>query len=1147
MMMLTLPDGREEAVTLRRSESVDAAAIEGLMGESARAVFGRINVIHLLEKANLAVTVAGEEDQVLGHASFFDHPVGGLVDATQWETFVQKHFGAGKCTTLNTLFLHLFVAQPDFASPSLKEILRAVFNSVVELEFVFLLSPHLGDPEVALKETFKPLQRRSDHGPHFISFMCRRGLFCPMLRIRSARVEDHDDIMRLFEEQTSLQLNSQLAQRPFFLSELIEAQDLLKQTAVCENDSVTVGFLSATSDIDLQLLQDFDLSEFEGLFGQSEDNNDDNNSSTSGGGGAAEGAPQATPTQPETNQEAENAEQPSEEQQEEAEEAEPPEEKPNAFAIQLFVINKTFEMRSADFMPYVFKVFPEMDYCVMTVPTVSSELPLLQSFVRAPRRTTSQLPCELYICSRSSLSSVEVKPAVPADRRAVVRLVTELRANEAPLLDFKMYCEAGVDREGRRLQAYVVRVNRQLVGLLILRDEEDLEYVRARFNVESFVYFSQHAAEEQALLRHFLLQRSLQHLSRHVLKDALRLSRRSCLYLRVYPPEGSPENSCVHHLDAVLNCVVPVRPRRQIVYPLESLGANAPSRRITQDQPPFTLSLLSRKLTMEPKVVINARIVVVGASATALSFLEVLCFCPHLRFNNLTLVSTHGFPGNSPEDAAFLSTSHASSSRDFDQQPLHYCVSVVAAKMVAINRKCRFISLSTGGRLSYDHLVLCTGLQYQVLCLGVNGGDDPPPARSPTPSDLLNDPLPARSPAPSNLLTLNDPHDCVAARCWLSAHFLKLQNQAVVYGSSLDVFTVVEKLLALGVAGSRLHLVLTPPSGPGTSCFGDPAVEAAVLEALSWTEVQVHRDLLLLHVNDGEEEPLDLLTSVTFSRGTDGEQLRLECGVLLNLSNRGVDRDAFRSINDSFLVFDSRLVVDASFCTNDPAIFGAGPLTKFSCGYHADRWSHAHFSSRQVGQELAAALLPMFDPTLEAPEEPSAQEERLVPLYQQPKIQGGKLPVGFYYLHVSRPRASDDPGGPAEEKERSMVTGRPELGNYFRLQLDPYQRLETLTCLSWKPLPITNYLSLFGKHQRLLGQLSLRYQQGLVSDLYSFFTQSWCLAVCHDRFSDFEQELQELAASQADGELVAAVRSGAVKYLNYNRNLLPMFAFPGQV
>lgn len=50
------------------------------------------------EKANLAVTVCDEEEQVLGHASFFDHPVAGLVVAAEWETFVQKHFGACKCT-----------------------------------------------------------------------------------------------------------------------------------------------------------------------------------------------------------------------------------------------------------------------------------------------------------------------------------------------------------------------------------------------------------------------------------------------------------------------------------------------------------------------------------------------------------------------------------------------------------------------------------------------------------------------------------------------------------------------------------------------------------------------------------------------------------------------------------------------------------------------------------------------------------------------------------------------------------------------------------------------------------------------------------------------------------------------------------------
>lgn len=50
----------------------------------------------------------------------------------------------------------------------------------------------------------------------------------------AARVEDHDDIMRLFEQQTSLQQHSQLAERPFFLAEMVEAQDEDNQTAVCE-------------------------------------------------------------------------------------------------------------------------------------------------------------------------------------------------------------------------------------------------------------------------------------------------------------------------------------------------------------------------------------------------------------------------------------------------------------------------------------------------------------------------------------------------------------------------------------------------------------------------------------------------------------------------------------------------------------------------------------------------------------------------------------------------------------------------------------------------------------------------------------------------------------------------------------------------
>ncbi len=58
------------------------------------------------------------------------------------------------------------------------------------------------------------------------------------------------------------------------------------------------------------------------------------------------------------------------------------------------------------------------------------------------------------------------------------------------------------------------------------------------------------------------------------------------------------------------------------------------------------------------------------------------------------------------------------------------------------------------------------------------------------------------------------------------------------------------------------------------------------------------------------------------------------------------------AINDACLVFDGRLVLDANFHTNDVAIRGAGPLTKFQRIYHSDMWSHANFNSKEVGIQV---------------------------------------------------------------------------------------------------------------------------------------------------------------------------------------------------
>ena len=57
-----------------------------------------------------------------------------------------------------------------------------------------------------------------------------------------------------------------------------------------------------------------------------------------------------------------------------------------------------------------------------------------------------------------------------------------------------------------------------------------------------------------------------------------------------------------HSLVSGLNALVPVRSRRQIVYPEQGLGINGPSDRILKKCNPYALNHINRKLVLEPKV-----------------------------------------------------------------------------------------------------------------------------------------------------------------------------------------------------------------------------------------------------------------------------------------------------------------------------------------------------------------------------------------------------------------------------------------------------------------------------------------------------------------------------------------------------------------
>ncbi|XP_072032047.1 cilia- and flagella-associated protein 61-like [Amphiura filiformis] len=1279
--ILVPTEGPAEVINARRTESLDAPNILNLVGPNTEPQFGLINVVNIIEKAVLAVTLNNEKEDVLAHAAFFDYPNIASVDSAEWQDWMTAHYDYDKCTPLNTLFMHYFVAKSEFSHGSAREIIRTVFNAVPDIHFLFLIVPSGVTPEPALSDIFQTADKKegSSSLDNMSVLVCHRHSHAPVLYVRKARVEDHDDLTPIFNRQSDM---LKTTYGDYFLAELIESQNEANHAIIVENEGSAVGFMSLSNDVDLELLNDcFELGPFHGLYKPHEDDilkpptpppvevpeTEEEQSGSQNGeenpplsrsssisskkgdvtatpssvprpvSGVGSKVPPATPASTQLKTEvagsvidstiepkiqrklsdahmtsaasdisdhddagsvrsavskksgsAHSSPREATPQPSASPDMRPPSPKfspiyhgdSNAFSIQLFCIDEKFEMRSLDFLPMAFSLFPEKEFCVVTVPHLVPEFPLLQSFVRATPKCPSILPQELYIFNRCGLlQSFNVRRVCTSDVEAVESVVEHIENKECLMKDLMLYTKAKRDLDGTPIHAYVATCLDQVVGVAITRREEDIEYIRSHYNVEDFIYFNHHRRDEHGHLHHFALNPIFQHQIKHFLKEVLRQSHHTCLYYPVYPQYGAQETKGKHSLVTSLNHMVPVRARRQIIYPSEKLGGNNPSDRVLKQQEKYALFHLNRKLTLEPKVTINARIVVVGASDTGIAFLETLVFCPHLRFNNLVLISPHGLPGELEPDSRrsnFLSTSHCYSQDELSQVSLRSTVNVVCAKMLAISRPSKYVKVSGGTKVPYDHLILCTGQQYQVSApTGANINKLVNNSQLPNNPDRRH-----MGRVPKNVFLVNDEHDADRLMQCLEKNFTHSGGRIIVYGRSVDAYTTIQSLLALGISGSRICLVL-PPLKYDTTCFNNTDVEKAIHDAMQSEGVELHSGYYLAQWNDGKGGDEVYCASFT----SDTKPVKFECSAFLCFSRKAVDYDAFKAINDSCLVYDGRLVIDSLFHTNDLSIRGAGSLTKFQRKYHADQWTHSNFNSKEVGRSLAATMLHLFDPTVETDTEPPAEDHNLIPSYYDAKVIGGLLPGGFHYLHFAKPNLPTPLEVQVSQPDygRQLVTGsvEGESPNYFRLHVNQYNNLETMTCLSKQPLDTSNLLCLYNLHERFLNNMVSRFDEGLIQDFYQFFRETWCLAIFHDRFSDFRQEVKELLVQRPAQDVLSleekvrdlidqdlqlqkqdrkfltdeftstgskrAVETRLLSFLSYNYYHLPMYAKPGMV
>lgn len=78
---------------------------------------------------------------------------------------------------------------------------------------------------------------------------------------------------------------------------------------------------------------------------------------------------------------------------------------PNAFALTMLCCDPESQQKAAsrDLLAAAFDAFPDKDYCLLTLPPDSPELPLLATFTRLVPPPGSSLVEVLYLCHRFAL------------------------------------------------------------------------------------------------------------------------------------------------------------------------------------------------------------------------------------------------------------------------------------------------------------------------------------------------------------------------------------------------------------------------------------------------------------------------------------------------------------------------------------------------------------------------------------------------------------------------------------------------------------------------------------------------------------------------------------------------------------------------
>ncbi|BBN05258.1 cilia- and flagella-associated protein 61 [Marchantia polymorpha subsp. ruderalis] len=578
------------------------------------------------------------------------------------------------------------------------------------------------------------------------------------------------------------------------------------------------------------------------------------------------------------------------------------------------------------------------------------------------------------------------------------------------------------------------------------------------------------------------------------------------------------------------------------------------------------LYTMSHRFLYRYRTVVNARIVVVGSSITTAAFCHQLISSQELQFTNLIMVSTVGFK-------CLMSTALSQIIVDlgpaysFPKLGLDCHINVIVATMTGIDRKGHCLELSNGDILTYDWLVLSTGLQDQTRNkLGLSS------TNSETNEHI--------GIVKTDEIILNA-HEISQG---MAVHAVEGDNipPVVIYGSTLEAFCAIQKLLEEGLQGPNMILIHPEPQNLVSAAgmhLGDPEITSMLLDTILRSGVSVHSGLKLIGVemNDTNEwirmlkfedqireEDLDGMSVVPMTleemnkamalkpvedavqilrevpvcpihRSQEGASrlarkeskityvversrrphrpLEQSCSLLVTCDERQVDLALFRALNKESIIFDSRVVVDGVFRTNDPSIFAAGSLCKFSRYCGKDLPKLETFCGWEVGESFAAAFAVLVTKAMFLKQVPADFEggivpgklrkwpTSLLPSLNKARCFGGYVPGDKWFLSAAAPKFCIPSARPAIKTLYSRADKA-----FCRIDLMENGEVGKLFYLGDERIPEWKLVRFVGLPASILRDVLMKFDRGEVPNILDSLLDKWAAVILHDRFIPFMED-----------------------------------------